>query len=259
MAPMFAQSLDVRLDLARGFDTDTFGTFTREVTRRGTQLEAARAKALKGMELLELEVGVASEGSFGRGWSGLGSTNQELVVMVDRERGLEIVGRAEGPALHFHDRVMSREALDLFARRVDFPNHGLVLRPDHEDDSRVRKGLGDWPSLHRAFEAALAESASAAVFVESELRAHMNPTRMKTIARATEDLIARVLSECPQCGKPGFWVVEKIPGLRCGACGTPTDEPRAERWECVTRQHVELRSLEHDRPGSPSRCPSCNP
>ena len=60
MAPLFAGGLDVRLELAMGFDTDSFGSFTREVARQGNQLEAARAKATKGMELLALDFGIAS-------------------------------------------------------------------------------------------------------------------------------------------------------------------------------------------------------
>lgn len=259
MAPLFADSLNVCLELATGFDTDTLGTFTRDVARRGSQLEAARSKAKKGMELLSLDVGVASEGSFRSDWFGLFPLNLELVVLVDRARDLEIVGRAGGPAHHFHDQVTTLEALSVFARKVEFPSHGLVVRPDHQDDPRVRKGLVDWPALSEAFEAALAESSSSAVFVESELRAHMNPTRMKTIRRATEDLIARTLSECPRCRSPGFWAVESVPGLPCRDCRAPTDEPRAQRWECIAGDYVELRNVNAGRLSDPSRCPSCNP
>lgn len=34
-----------------GFDTDTLGTFTRDIPRAGTQIEVARRKARIGMEL----------------------------------------------------------------------------------------------------------------------------------------------------------------------------------------------------------------
>ena len=77
MAPLFADGLDVRLELAMGFDTDSFGSFTREVARQGNQLEAARAKATKGMELLALDFGIASEGSFHPGSFGLYPSNLE--------------------------------------------------------------------------------------------------------------------------------------------------------------------------------------
>lgn len=47
------------------FDTDRFGTFTGEVKRVGTQLEAARQKARAAMAATGAPIGVASEGSFG--------------------------------------------------------------------------------------------------------------------------------------------------------------------------------------------------
>ena len=45
LAPLFALELDATLVVEGGFDTDALGTFTREVDRAGTQLEAARRKA----------------------------------------------------------------------------------------------------------------------------------------------------------------------------------------------------------------------
>ena len=48
-----------------GYDTDQLGTFTRELTRAGSQLDAARKKANIGMALTGASVGLASEGSFG--------------------------------------------------------------------------------------------------------------------------------------------------------------------------------------------------
>ncbi len=48
-----------------GYDTDQLGTFTRELTRAGSQLDAARKKASIGMALTGASVGLASEGAFG--------------------------------------------------------------------------------------------------------------------------------------------------------------------------------------------------
>lgn len=231
MAPLLAESLDVRLELATGFDTDLLGSFTRDIDRQGNQLEAARRKAEKGMELLALEHGLASEGSFGPDPSGLFPWNVELVVLIDRVRGIEIVGR----------------------------KHGLVLRPDRENDRRIRKGLADWATLHAAFDEARAESQSSTVFVESDLRAHMNPTRMLMIRDATTNLIERILSECPRCGTPGFWPTERIPGLPCRDCESPTAQVRAERWACVAAPHDEIRDLGIGRFADPRWCDHCNP
>lgn len=43
-----------------------------------------------------------------------------------------------------------------------------------------------------------------AIFVEADMRAHRNPTRMAAIERATRDLVRRFHSRCPQCDQSGF-------------------------------------------------------
>lgn len=259
IAPLLAESLDMVVELATGFDTDSLGTFTRDIAREGGQLEAGRRKAEKGMEILGTACGLGSEGAFGPGPYGLLPWNVELLVLVDRARGIEIVGRAQGGAQHLHERVRTPDDLAAFATRAGFPAHGLVVRPDGEDDPRIRKGLTDWRALHAAFDEARSRSRSGVVFVESDLRAHMNPTRMEMIRMATIDLVERVKSDCPRCGAPGFWLVERIPGLRCRDCLSPTDEARAERWGCVTGDHSEVRDTSADRFADSFRCGTCNP
>ena len=51
LAPLLGQSLGWAVERVDGFDTDTLGSFTREVDRPGSQLEAARTKARTGMAL----------------------------------------------------------------------------------------------------------------------------------------------------------------------------------------------------------------
>jgi hypothetical protein len=58
-------ALGCRLVHTDAHDTDQLGTFTRELTRAGSQLDAARKKATLGMALTGTSVGMASEGSFG--------------------------------------------------------------------------------------------------------------------------------------------------------------------------------------------------
>ncbi len=259
MAPLFSEHLGATLERAAGFDTDSLGTFTRDVSRRGSQLDAARAKAYKALELLRGDGGVGSEGSYGPDPLGWGSWGVELVVMVDSARSLEIVGRAQGPTRFEHQRVATHEQLEAFARTAGFPEHGLVLRPDHENDPRIRKGFVDWPALANAFEGALAESQTATVFAENDYRAHANPTRMRLIGAATVDLLERLQSRCPRCGVPGFGRVASVGGLPCRECRTPTDEPAFEQWACVTGDYTETRDVGRDLLAEPGGCGRCNP
>ncbi|MDI1366436.1 MAG: hypothetical protein PSX79_16525 [bacterium] len=89
IGPVLEQGLGLRVALAMGLNTDRFGTFSRDVERTGSQLDAARAKIAAGFEYAPYaRVGVASEGSFGPHpqipFLPLG---RELVLLIDRERG----------------------------------------------------------------------------------------------------------------------------------------------------------------------------
>jgi len=259
IGPLFRDSLGVEVGLAEGFDTDSLGTFTRDIARSGSQVDAARTKARKGIEILATSYGLASEGALGPGPFGLVPWDVELVILIDSARDLEIVGRAQGPAHHLHDHVSTQEALATFAERAGFPEHGLVVRAEGPDDPRIWKGLNDLAALAAAFAEALAQSKTGTVFVENDLRAHMNPTRMALIGQATQDLILRMKSLCPRCQTPGFWVVERIAGLPCADCDSPTNKARAGRWACVTGDHEEVRELDTTRFADPQWCNWCNP
>jgi hypothetical protein len=288
LAPLFASGLGAQLVVAEGFDTDTLGTFTREVDRAGTQLEAARRKAEIAIELSGADIGLGSEGAFVPGPFGLGSWNIEALVLVDRVRGIEIIGRAGAAGRHLHGSVATLAELVAFAARAGFPEHGLVLRPNDERDPRVGKGINTQAALEKAFETAFEKAFETAfekafeqaheqgheqgheqavrhatggvVFVESELRAHLNPTRMASIGEAGRDLVARMKCACPACGLPGFGAVGQVPGLPCRDCGAPTRQPVAEEFGCVRCEHREERPLrDAAESADPSVCDYCNP
>lgn len=258
IAPAFETALAARVELVTGFDTDLLGTFTRDVERAGSQLDAARAKARIGMELSGSRLGLASEGSFGPGPLGFLPSNLELVILLDDERGIEVVGRAHDFGRHVREQVATHSELATAARSAGLPEHGVVLSA--EDDGRVelRKGLDSWPALRAAFDELRSASPRATLFVENDLRAHMNPTRMATIAAATRDLVQRLLRSCPACGSPGFGWIEKLPGLPCRDCGAATERVRAERLACVACDHHECRELGAPH-ADPADCPECNP
>jgi len=64
--------------------------------------------------------------------------------------------------------------------------------------------------LEEAFKWCLSNSRTGKVFIETDVRAHANPTRMKNIEKATHDLISKLNSTCPNCGAPGFIVKLKL-------------------------------------------------
>jgi len=258
-APLFREVLGAQVELISGFDTDTLGTFTRDIPRAGSQLEAVRKKARLALELSGRRLGLASEGAFTPGPFGLGSLNLELVLLIDAEWGVEILGQAYAAGHHSQAVVENRAALEALAHASGFPAHGLVLRPDGEQGAAIRKGLRTWGALAQAFTAAQAESPTGAVILESDLRAHMHPTRMRTIAAAVRDLLERMCSRCGACDAPGFGVVSKVRGLPCADCGDPTEVPRADEWGCVACAHREIRDLMERAAADPAQCNGCNP
>ncbi len=59
IAPVLVELLGCRIKKVNGFDTDLLGTFTRDIAREGSQLDAARKKARIGMKLSGLPIGSA--------------------------------------------------------------------------------------------------------------------------------------------------------------------------------------------------------
>ena len=242
------------------YDTDLLGTFTRELSRAGSQLDAARKKATIGMALTGASVGMASEGSFGPDpFGAFMPWNTEVVLWVDRLHGLEVSGFAHGPAKSLHRMVKTPHELERFAAEAGFPAHHLVLRPESPEHADMSKGICEHEALLKAFALAQANSANGVVFVENDLRAFCNPTRQKIILKATEDLIQKLRSACPNCDAPGYGLNQQIPGLPCRACGMLTRLPKAEIWGCKKCGHEEQRALNTQTWADPARCDFCNP
>ena len=260
IAAVLGPALGCRVERVAGYDTDLLGTFTRDIPRAGTQLDAARHKARIGMELSGLPLGLASEGAFGPDpMLGMFPWNVELLIWIDDELDLEIVGVAQGKTNFAHVLAANWEEAETFASQAGFPEHFLVVRPEHENNPHLRKGIADWDDLREAFRWACNEAANGRVFIETDMRAHANPTRMNNIRLAAEDLVKKLNSRCPACGLPGFWIVERLNGLSCEDCGAPTRETRAEIHGCLKCAHRITRERTDRQSADPGRCDYCNP
>ena len=131
------------------------------------------------MEPSGLHVGMASERSFGLDpFAGLFSWNIELLVLIDDRLGIDVVGMAQGIGRSSHLQTGDWQVVESFASREGFPQHHLVMRPEGRNDARIHKGIADWTRLRACFDECLAQSGNRQVFVEADLRAFANPTRM---------------------------------------------------------------------------------
>jgi len=260
VAPVLRDAVGCFVERVDGYDTDRLGTFTREVPREGTQLDAARRKARIGMDLSGLPLGVASEGSFGADpVAGMLVWNREVVLWRDDERDLEVIGFAQGPGAFVNLLVDEWQQVVELAEQACFPAHALVVRPDGADGAPIRKGIVDWPELQDAFARAQRQSPQRLVFVETDVRAHVNPTRMRMIERATRDLAERLGRRCPTCAMPGYGAVATVAGLCCRECGAPTAEPRADVFACPACDHRVTLERPAASGADPTFCERCNP
>ena len=264
IAPVLKDGLGLVVGLAMGLDTDTFGTFSRDVERTGSPLDAARAKVAAAFAFAPCaRVGIASEGSFGPHpnipFLALG---RELVLLIDRERGLELTGHFASPETNYGHAVVSDiEAAIAFAERSEFPEHGLIVMGCVDDKPApglaLFKDVVDYAALEKAVGRVVAQCGGA--FIEADMRAHRNPTRMRAVERAARDLVRRFHSRCPVCAHPGFDITERVAGLPCEWCGEPTHGIRAEVLTCQACDYRLARPATSATTADPGRCPRCNP
>lgn len=254
----------------REVDTDALGTFCGAVPRRGGALEACIAKAEAALAAGGTEFAIASEGSFGpHPQLPMLAVGLECLVFLDRRRGLTISEQGFARRTNFAHRLVADigggepdPALARWLEQVGFPSHGLLVRAHTgpAGSGALEKGLHRWEDLASAIARAAAASSDGLALVETDMRAHRNPTRMAAIRRLAFRLVRRLASPCPACQTPGWGVVEQRPGLPCAECGLPTALTRALVWGCAGCEHQE----ERPRPdglqrADPGHCDWCNP
>lgn len=263
IAPLVERFLGLRVAVVQGLNTDAFGTFSREIARRGSPRDAARAKVDAGLaHMPDLRIGLASEGSFGpHPQLPFCAIDREIVMLVDRATDLELVGLYATPDTNFGHAVVTDVPAGLaFAAHAGFPSHGVIVLASCDDvprpDIALEKDLDTEAALAAALDRVI--SRAGAAFVETDMRAHRNPRRMRAIKHATIDLLRRARSRCPACGQPGFSVTERCTGLPCRWCGAPTQGVQAEVLACAGCDCRTTRVVATE-PADPAWCAECNP
>lgn len=216
-------------------NTDIFGTFTGEIARSGNAVETAYAKARLGMQLTGLERGLASEGSFGaHPVLPFTTLATEIIVFADNFRDFQVSEQIITTNSNFaHILTLSFENLENFLLKIGFPSHAVIVRPNITGDHQMMyKGLQSVDSVKKAVKLCCKVSEDLLARVETDMRAHMNPTRMRTLGRLAVKLARRMLSLCPRCNTPGFGLTEVERGLECRECGLPTLIVCAEIHSC---------------------------
>lgn len=190
--------LGLTLCHADTLNTDRLGSFAGEEARPADARTTCRRKAEAAMEAMGLDLGIASEGSFGpHPMVPVLPIGQEWLTLVDPLDGFVI----SEPMLCSHTTCSSCSAAD--------PEMG-------------------------------------ATWLETDLRAHGNPTRMATIRRLAFRLVQRVVATCA--------------GLPCRVCDLATELVRLEEFGCVAcSQRQLLPRRDRLTAADPAYCPDCNP
>ena len=260
LQPLIESELGVNTFVPSDFDTDVFGTFTLDIKREGTALDALNKKVSTAMDIYDTDIAIASEGSFGpHPEVPFVNSNLELVMLLDKKNKIEIIGKHFSTNTNFNQKYVDNinEAIE-FAESVGFPEHGVIVRCD-EHAKEIYKDIENWNDFNNIVSLILEKNPKHNVFLETDMRAHRNPTRMKNIEKAGIDLIKNTKNTCPDCGTPGLQSKEPTDFLPCGLCGLKSEIPCEYCYICQKCDFFENRRITDDSCIDPGRCQNCNP
>lgn len=258
LAPILEKGLGVETILAKGFDTNLYGTFFGEFKREKDPLETARNKCIDACRVTGCSLAVASEGSFGpHPTIYFIPADEEILVFVDLENDVYVRARVVSPKTNFGGNTFTDwETAVKFANCSKFPSHGLIIADQQR--MHVKKGIQDWALLEKYFKECLENYGS--VVLETDMRAMYNPMRLEVIAQVATILVQSVLRSCPSCSFPGYDVSKVNPGLLCSQCGLPTKASLSYVFECKKCHHTEVKLYPKDeKTEDPQFCDYCNP
>lgn len=260
IAPLFESEFGVKCIVPANIDTDLLGTFSGEIERKKDALTTLRNKCLMGMHMLQCDLGIASEGSFGMHPTAFFlPSNFELMMLIDLKNNLEITASVLSTETNFNAReIHTQVELDEFCEQTMFPEHALILKDKKDNFSRLEKNLNSYEKLVPMFEEFVKLYGKA--YVETDMRAMYNPSRMKVIAQVSQKLIENIKSYCPICLTPGFIINKNIPGLPCELCSNPTHDILGVEYLCKKCFYTSITNYSDGKKFSdPRHCNFCNP
>lgn len=201
-----------------------------------------------------MRYGLGSEGSFGPDpYLGVTPWGMEVMAWWDQSAARSIHAMVQGPQTNYAQCLATDLNAGLnFASQSGYPSHGLILGRPFEP--WFNKEIRDLSSLEQALVDGLRHGP---VWLETDMRAHRNPTRMAMISRAADALALRLKSLCPHCRASGFGPVALVEGARCEDCGSVTRAARARTLQCGACGHTCEEAIRATVPAA--QCPACNP
>lgn len=258
IGPILEQSFNMDYFTIDDFDSDCFGTFTGEVERKLNAFETVKKKALTALSLVDSDIVIASEGSFGSHPNiFFASCNEEFLYLYDKKNSFEITVKLLSTNTNFSSKeINSTTELTEFLDQIRFPSHAIIII-DNVNNS-FYKGLTDSEEVFHLFNKILKKNGS--VLVESDMRAMCNPTRMENIRELSIKLVDALYSLCPNCLTPGFQVSESKAGLPCLYCNLPTNSTLSHTSICKACHYRQEKLFPFSKEfEDPMYCNFCNP
>jgi len=260
VAPIFLDVLGAHVQEVT-LDTDQLGTFSGEIQRQGTPLECVKKKCEWGMQEKSAYLGLANEGSFGpHPYLPFIATDQEIMYFIDKKRNIELTVIESTTKTNYQTAIITtyQELID-FAQKTLFPSHALILQPnDTIQSSIVYKGINNLDMLMKSFQEC--KKIGDQIFVQTDMRANFNPTRMNVIKKLSLKMAQRLASICPSCSTPGWGIVDTNIGLPCDNCSSETDLIQSYIFGCLKCDYKKIKLMpKNKRTADPINCTYCNP
>jgi hypothetical protein len=264
VVPVLQEVQGIKIQTASHLNTDSLGTFSGEIERQKDPLQTAVDKANLAIQVASADYALASEGSFGPHPSMFFiPADQEWLVLKDLKSDQYWAIHHISTNTNF-DSIQPKNWDEVvgFLDKVQFPSHGIIAKVLDKVTSSIKliiKDIDKFSEIKDLFNTHQNQNEDS-IILETDMRAHRNPTRMKVIAEAAEKLKLKLNSLCPSCYFPGFDVAEIEPGLPCAWCHTPTRLTFKSLYACQNCHHSIWQTFPNGiTEADPGCCDHCNP
>lgn len=262
IGPILKKYLGLNLICVDEFNTDLLGTFTGELPREMNMLETAKEKAKQAINFSNAFIGIGSEGSFGpHPYIPFLASGLEILALIDSSTNNEVI-----VSHHFdtnYDNLITdpNENFIPFLNKIGFPEHSVIVKPEIlSEKNQLIKGINIFDELVTAIKYLSAQSQTGRVCIQTDMRAHLNPTRMRNLGILAKKLALRLSRLCPHCNAPGFGISSVEKGLLCEECHSPTSLIKAEIYTCKLCGFSQRRHERNPNARANARwCDICNP
>lgn len=154
-------------------------------------LATAKEKAKQAILRSNLRIGVGSEGSFGpHPYIPFLASGLEILVLIDSLTGNEVTVSHRFDTNYDNLITKPNENIISFLNKIDFPKHSVIVKPEVTTaKNQIIKGINVFEDLVAAIKSLSAYSQTGQVSIQTDMRAHLNPTRMRSLGILTKNLL----------------------------------------------------------------------